>query len=311
MVRVISLGAGVQSSAMLLMALEGRFGDMPDCAIFADTQWEPKAVYEWLGQLAGVAWESFTRSDGSKGCRTIPGIYHKVGIPVHAVTTGNIRDDYLNSAVPSSKINATHFAALPTFVRIKHDVPIFGEEQDENGDAVIIGWTQIEGVGMGRRQCSHEYKLTAIRRKIRELVGPNGKAESWIGISLDEAHRMKPSGRKWNPNRYPLIEARLRREDCQNYLIERVGSPAPKSSCLGCPFHDDAYWARLRIGSPDEFADVVEFDKQIRHQRGTRGEMFVHRSCQPLGDIKEFRHEKQGRMFLDGFGNECEGICGT
>jgi hypothetical protein len=42
MTRIISLGAGVQSSAMLLMALEGRFEDMPDCAIFADTQDEPK-----------------------------------------------------------------------------------------------------------------------------------------------------------------------------------------------------------------------------------------------------------------------------
>ena len=144
--RVISLGAGVQSSAMLLMALEGRFGDMPDCAIFADTQWEPKAVYAWLDKLEREV----------------------APFPIHRVTVGNIRADYLAGAVPSSKINATHFAALPTYVK--------------NPDGTA---------GMGRRQCSKEYKIVPLRRKIREMVGLRGTAESWIGISLDEAHRMR------------------------------------------------------------------------------------------------------------------------
>ena len=52
---VISLGGGVQSSVMALMASEGAFDTTPDCAIFADTHWEPPSVYdhiEWLeGQL--------------------------------------------------------------------------------------------------------------------------------------------------------------------------------------------------------------------------------------------------------------------
>lgn len=49
--RVLSLGAGVQSTTMALMAAHGEIGPMPDCAIFADTGWEPKSVYdhlEWL-----------------------------------------------------------------------------------------------------------------------------------------------------------------------------------------------------------------------------------------------------------------------
>ena len=48
---VISLGAGVQSSTMALMAVHGEITPMPDCAIFADTQSEPAAVYEWLDWL--------------------------------------------------------------------------------------------------------------------------------------------------------------------------------------------------------------------------------------------------------------------
>ncbi len=48
---VISLGGGVQSSVMALMASEEAFDRVPDCAIFADTHWEPPSVYahiEWL-----------------------------------------------------------------------------------------------------------------------------------------------------------------------------------------------------------------------------------------------------------------------
>ena len=49
--RVISLGAGVQSSTMALMAARGDIGPMPDYALFADTGWEPARVYDWLDWL--------------------------------------------------------------------------------------------------------------------------------------------------------------------------------------------------------------------------------------------------------------------
>lgn len=50
MIRVLSLGAGVQSSTLALMIARG---DLPavDCAVFADTGWEPQAVYDWLDYL--------------------------------------------------------------------------------------------------------------------------------------------------------------------------------------------------------------------------------------------------------------------
>ena len=52
MIRVISLGAGVQSTTMALMAAHGEITPMPDCAIFADTGAEPGPVYEHLEWLA-------------------------------------------------------------------------------------------------------------------------------------------------------------------------------------------------------------------------------------------------------------------
>lgn len=48
--RVLSLGAGVQSSTIALMAEAGEI-QPPDVAIFADTGAEPRRVYEWLTWL--------------------------------------------------------------------------------------------------------------------------------------------------------------------------------------------------------------------------------------------------------------------
>jgi 3'-phosphoadenosine 5'-phosphosulfate sulfotransferase (PAPS reductase)/FAD synthetase len=47
----LSLGAGVQSTVMALMADRGDFGAIPDVAIFADTGWEPEKVYKHLDWL--------------------------------------------------------------------------------------------------------------------------------------------------------------------------------------------------------------------------------------------------------------------
>lgn len=50
-IHIISLGAGVQSSTMALMAAAGEILPMPLAAIFADTGDEPEEVYLWLEKL--------------------------------------------------------------------------------------------------------------------------------------------------------------------------------------------------------------------------------------------------------------------
>jgi len=45
---IISLGAGKQSSYMLLTALEGKYKYRPDLAVFCDTGCEPQYVYDYL-----------------------------------------------------------------------------------------------------------------------------------------------------------------------------------------------------------------------------------------------------------------------
>lgn len=50
MTRILSLGAGVQSTTLALMAARGEIPPI-DYAIFADTQSEPRSVYDHLARL--------------------------------------------------------------------------------------------------------------------------------------------------------------------------------------------------------------------------------------------------------------------
>jgi hypothetical protein len=246
------------------MAARGEI-DAVDAAIFSDTQWEPRAVYEWLAWLE----------------RQLP-------FPVYRVTAGSLRDNVLESK------NATggRFATVPWFI------------------------TNPDGShGMGRRQCTSEYKLKPLVREKRRLLGL-GKGqrtkrgivlcETFIGISTDEVFRVRNSDERWNVNRWPLLERRMSRSDCLAWM-ERGGYPRPpKSSCLGCPFHGNDQWREVQK-NPAEWADVLEIDATIRIPvRGQRGQQYMHAQRKPLAEV-DLSTADQGDLF----NNECSGICGN
>lgn len=293
--RVLSLGAGVQSTTLALMAAHGEIGPMPDCAIFADTGWEPKAVYAHLDWLMSPNVLTF---------------------PVHIVSAGNIRKDLVAGA------NGQRSASIPAFTRnvtpAGTRVPVLSEDLD--GRTVEIGSRVLKKdkveIGMIRRQCTTEYKITPIRRAVRDMLGIAGKrspktpiAEQWIGISLDEVIRLKPSLEDWQIHRWPLIEKRMSRNDCLSWLERNSYPRPPKSACVGCPFHSDAEWRRLRNTDPEGWAAAIELDYIIRGGlRGVYGEMYLHRSGVPLDRVDLATDADRGQ--LDLWPNECEGMCG-
>lgn len=259
MLRLVSFGAGVQSTALLLMGIRGEFGDVPDAAIFADTGWEPAETYrhlEWIEREVAP-------------------------FPILRVSGGNIREQAENIH------NGKRFVSVPGFIR--------------NPDG---------SKGIGRRQCTAEFKVRPILKKVREILRERGErvAEQWIGISLDEVQRMKDSRVKYSVNRWPLIEKRLTRHDCERWLLAN-GYPVPrKSACIGCPFHSNSEWRAIR-SNPEEWQQAVEFDKSLRQQRKMRGEVFLHPSLIPLESVDLRTSEEKGQLNL--FLNECEGLCGV
>jgi len=263
MMKILSLGAGVQSSTVLLMSCKGELPKL-DAAIFADTGWEPEAVYDnlaWLETVASVA-----------------------GIPLLVVRAGNIKQDALVSQVRGVKSEGHRWASMPYYT------------QSSDGNA-----------GMIKRQCTAEYKIAPIEKKIRELLGYKkrqrikpGSCEQWFGISVDEQRRVRVSRKAWVKFYYPLIfglDKPFSRHDCRLWLKRNYPErDVPRSACIGCPFHSDDEWRSLKNNG--EWTDAVDFDKRIRKCGGMRGDMYLHRSRQPLDEIDFSTPEDHGQQDL-------------
>ena len=284
MKRYVSLGAGVQSTTLVLMAAHGEFDDMPDAAIFSDTGDESQAVYRHLAWL--------------RSPNVLP-------FPVYVINAGRRLSDDIRAAAEHSD---QRFVSVPFFS--KTVVAVNGAAGTKIGE--------FAEKGQGRRQCTREFKLDPISKTIRQLMGykprqriPHGLVESWIGISTDEIIRMKPSREKWITNRHPLIEKDMSRRDCLRWLASNDYPTPPKSACVFCPYRSNAGWRQLRDHEPEAFEEAVRIDRLIRTNgtmKGMVSPQYVHPSLVPLDEADlESSDERQADMF----GNECEGICGV
>ena len=266
-VHVLSYGGGTQSTALLLMSLKGEInGVIPDYIIFSDTGWEPKSIYQWINKVNEYIKEKYNRE-------------------IIFTNGGNIRDDLLNAIQ-----NGDRVASLPFYTL------------NEKGER-----------GMVSRQCTAEYKIMPIKRKVRELLGykPRQRVKEvvhmWKGISTDEIQRVKPIGDSWIVAEHPLIDVvQMNRSNCIAYVErEGLGTP-PKSSCIGCPFHDNTMWLEMKKNDPESWEDAVYIDKQIRRMPKLDSECYLHKSCKPLDEVDL----NEDQLTIDDFINECEGFCG-
>ena len=267
--RVLSMGAGAQSSCLALMADQGYEGlEKPDCAIFADTGWEPPAVYEHLAWLKS-----------------------QLSFPVYEVTAGNIREDILAGRTPTGR----NFISIPV-----HTVDDAGKP------------------GIGKRQCTSEYKLKPIFQKVRELLGiPPGKrshkeqwAEIWIGITTDEAERAKPSREEYITNRHPLLEMGVsRRQLIDWFQRNHPGRELPRSACIGCPYRTETEWRNLKEQDPESFEDAANVDWALRNMPNLREiskvQMFLSSQRVPVREMNLENATPEAELHRQ----ECEGMC--
>jgi len=248
---------------MALMAKHGQITPMPEVAVFADTQAEPAAVYEWLTKLE--EWLPF---------------------PVVRVTAGSLADTAVRVRTSAKGNNYT-----------KPTIPVF------------IAGSEGE-TGLMMRQCTADFKVTVIHRKLREMRGER-RVIQWMGISLDEVQRMKDSRKWWMTNRYPLIDLRMTREDCKKWMADHGYPEPPRSACVFCPFHTDSEWMRLKTQDPSSFQAAIEFEAKyqavMKQVTGFRGTPFLHRSLKPLAEVNFATGTDQKSPFT----GECEGMCGV
>jgi len=273
MIEVLSLGAGVQSSTLALMAAHGEVEPMPTAAIFADTQAEPDSVYKWLDWLE----------------KQLP-------FPVHRVTKGSLEAEALS--VRTSKKTGLRFSrtSIPVFVRCTDG---------------FIG-------RIPQRTCTRDFKIRPIVQTVRRIAKvPRGCKEvvvtQWIGISLDEIQRMKPAREVWIKNRWPLVEKRMTRYRCLEWMKSHGYQKPPRSSCVFCPFHSLNEWRMLRDTEPEAWNRAIEFEISLQRAHAGTDTLtrtpYLHRSCKPLDQVDLRTDKDHGQLWL--WQDECSGMCGV
>lgn len=279
---VLSLGAGVQSTALYLMFALGDMPDKLECAIFADTQEEPEAVYrhlEWLKSLNGP--------------------------PIIVGTAGRLGDDL----VKGRNSTGGRFASIPAFTTADAGatVGITRRQCSKEYKTEVVGKILRQRV-LGLKPGQHVPRGVLVNQ--------------YIGISLDEAGRAVRIERnvpapKYIKRHFPLIDRLITRTNCKAYLKDKVPYETPRSACVFCPYHDDYEWARLQREDPEGWARAVLVDAALRDKgsvvnRQMDQTRYLHRSCRPL-DLVQLKPKAQTERAVQlsmNFAGECQGMCG-
>lgn len=133
-IRVLSFGAGVQSTTVLRMCLSGEIEPV-DHVVFSDTGWEPRAVYEHLAEMRQLVDDA--------------------GVPFHQVSNGNLREAVLG--------DQTRFAGLPVHVRGLQGQQVIGRRQCTNEYKLKpVMAKQRELAGLKPRQRSNEVLMESV-----------------------------------------------------------------------------------------------------------------------------------------------------
>lgn len=280
---ILNLGAGVQSTALYLMACTGEIHAI-DHAIFADTGEEPGAVYkhlEWLKSLNGP--------------------------PIMVRSAGKLGDDLRRGR----NTTGGRFAAIPCFTQAEAGAEVGRTPRQcskEYKTEVIERAIRRDVLGLDPR------KRIPKGTHVSQYFGISWDERSRASRIWERFHVEQST---WARPVFPLVERQWTRANCIDYLVGKVPHETPRSACVFCPFHRDLEWQRIKDHDPEGWARAVEIDTALRvpgnvMQRGMNAAMYLHRSCQPLTQIEFHPRENVNELQLGiGFGVECEGVCGV
>lgn len=110
------------------------------------------------------------------------------------------------------------------------------------------------------RHCTDKWKIKPMNKYIQSHY-PGEDLTVIIGFAYDEMHRANCSIYKNQQAWYPLIEKKMTRRDCIQFIMEQGYPVPPKSGCFYCPFQRINQWKELRSNHPDLWARAIQLEK--------------------------------------------------
>lgn len=273
---VLNLGAGVQSSALYLLATDGQL--QFDVAIFADTGEEPAAVYRHLCHLMSLG-----------------------GPEIRIRSAGWLGDDLIHGRNSTGQ----RFASIPAFTRDEAGKVGMVRRQCTKEYKIEVVDRTIRRELLGLKPRQRMPAGVTVYQYFGISTDEAGRAERGKKRFASVKHTIPV---------YPLIDRGWSRSDCVAYLQSRLSYAVPKSSCVFCPYRTNQSWRHLKHTDPQGWRRAVEIDNALRADgsivtRGFRQKLYLHRSCEPLEkiDLDALAPNTLDPMTT----GECQGMCGV
>lgn len=270
----LSLGAGVQSSTIALMAAAGEITPMPKAAIFADTEAEPASVYKWLEWLE----------------RQLP-------FPVHRVTNGSLTKRSLTTFVNRKTGKPYVKSLIPAFI------------QNADGSQGLLGRSctydhkiipitrKVRELALIKRGQSYLGTVQWIGISFDEIHRMKPSRDKWSKHRwpLIEMEMTRSDCVKWmekhgfpKPPRSACVYCPFHSDN----EWRRLKNHEPAAFAAAVQFERDL--------------QQLHESKEVNNR--LNGVPFLHDSLKPLGEIDFSEDTTQGQFK---WGNECEGMCGV
>ena len=247
--KILSFGAGMQSTALALMSCENSLSlkkgqpmphpDVPiyDLVIFCDLGMEPSWVMDQV---------MFTQD----ACEQVKISFKILDSPLH--------EDFMRNFGERRTVS----------------IPWWTLRGDGHKIEVIAKYVRWEVLGYRKGQ-----RLRPEDRKAHEMH---------MGFSYEEQKRCKESTNPMFVNHYPLVEMKLVRADNYAYIRDVWGLETRASACTFCPFHRNYFFRYLRENLPEEYAQLVMVDELLRDKTPKPpmdSDLFISRSRKRIKDL--------------------------
>ena len=249
-IRILSCGAGMQSTALALMACENAVHRVPvhplvpvyDAVIYCDLGYEPPWVYE---QVAFI----------QNACEAN-------GIPFHILHTG-LYEHYLQNFGERRTCSVPFWSIGPDGKKAKM----------RRNCTIDFKITAIH-------KCAR-YELLGYKKYQRNRPEDLGAHEMHIGFSAEERQRIFDSYNPLFVNRFPLVEMGLTRPDNYKYVLEVWGLDTKASACCICPFHRNYFFKYLMDYHSECYNAVLRMDRLLEEKQpktAIKSQLFISRS---------------------------------
>ena len=259
--KILSFGAGMQSTALALMSCENSLSlkkgqpmphpDVPiyDLVIFCDLGMEPSWVMDQV---------RFTQD----ACAQVKMSFKILDSPLHEDFMRNFGERRTVSIPWWTLRGDGHKAKMPRNCTIDYKIEVI---------AKYVRW-EVLGYRKGQR-------LRPEDRKAHEMH---------MGFSYEEQKRCKESTNPMFVNHYPLVEMKLVRADNYAYIRDVWGLETRASACTFCPFYRNYFFRYLRENLPEEYAQLVMVDELLRDKTPKPpmdSDLYISRSRKRIVDL--------------------------